>query len=97
MMKAIVNLSFITSGWPHSQNSHGILDGLLLSKPNGFLLHKFVQASLMAQLVKESTYNAGDPGSTPGLGRSAGERIGHPLQYPWASLVAQLIKNPPAM
>ena len=33
---------------------------------------------------------------TPGLGRSAGEGIGYPLQYAWASLVAQLVKNPPA-
>ena len=33
----------------------------------------------------------------PGLGRSAGEGIGYPLQYSWASLVAQLVKNPPAM
>ena len=33
----------------------------------------------------------------PGSGRSAGEGIGHPLQYSWASLVAQLVKNPPAM
>ena len=32
-----------------------------------------------------------------GLGRSAGERIGYPLQYSWATLVAQLVKNPPAM
>ena len=31
------------------------------------------------------------------LGRSAGEGIGYPLQYNWASLVAQLVKNPPAM
>ena len=46
---------------------------------------------------KESAYNAGDRGSIPGLGRSPGERIGHPLQYSWASLVAQLVKNPPAM
>ena len=46
---------------------------------------------------KESTCNAGYPGSIPGLGRSAGERIGYPLQYSWASLVAQLAKNPPAM
>ena len=46
---------------------------------------------------RESAYNAGDPGSTPGPGRSAGERIGYPLQYSWASLVAQLVKNPPAM
>ena len=33
----------------------------------------------------------------PGLGRSAGEGIGYPIQYSWASLVAQLVKNPPAM
>ena len=33
----------------------------------------------------------------PGLGRSAGEGIGYPLQYSWASLVAQLVKNPPLM
>ena len=46
---------------------------------------------------KESACNAGDPGSVPGLGRSAGEGIGYPLQYSWASLVAQLVKNPPAM
>ena len=46
---------------------------------------------------KESTCNARDPGSIPGSGRSAGEGIGYPLQYSWASLVAQLVKNPPAM
>ena len=46
---------------------------------------------------KESTCNAGDPGSIPGSGRSAGEGIGYPLQYSWASLVAQLVKNPPVM
>ena len=39
----------------------------------------------------------GDLGSIPGLGRSAGEGIGYPLQYSEASLVAQLVKNPPAM
>ena len=46
---------------------------------------------------KESACNAGDPSSIPGLGRSTGEGIGYPLQYSWASLVAQLVKNPPAM
>ena len=46
---------------------------------------------------KESICNAGDPGSIPGLGRSAGEEIGYPLQYSWVSLVAQLVKNPPTM
>ena len=30
----------------------------------------------------------------PGSVRSAGEGIGYPLQYSWASLVAQLVKNP---
>ena len=38
-----------------------------------------------------------NPGLIPGLGRSAGEGIGYPLQYSWASLVAQLVKNLPAM
>ena len=47
--------------------------------------------------VKESTCNAGDPGLIPGSGRSSGEGIGYPLQSSWASLVAQLVKNPPAM
>ena len=46
---------------------------------------------------KESACNAGDPGSIPGLGRSVGEGLGSPLQYSWASLVAQLVKNLPAM
>ena len=46
---------------------------------------------------KESTCNAGDPGSLPRLGRSAGEGIDYPLQYSWASFVAQLVKNLPAM
>ena len=46
---------------------------------------------------KESTCNAGDPSSAPALGRSPGKGIGYPLQYSWASLVAQLVKNLPAM
>ena len=37
---------------------------------------------------KESTCNAGDPGLIPGSERSPGEGIGYPLQYSWASLVA---------
>ena len=46
---------------------------------------------------QEFTCNAGDLGSIPRSGRFAGEEIGYPLQYSWASLVAQLVKNPPAM
>ena len=50
-----------------------------------------------SSVSKESTCNAGDPGSIPGLGRSSEEGIGYPLQYSRASLVAQLVKNLPAM
>ena len=50
-------------------------------------------ASLIAQLVKNSP--AIHPGSIPRLGRSSGEGIGYPLQYSWASLVAQLVENLP--
>ena len=46
---------------------------------------------------RESACNAGDPGLIPRSGRSTGEGIGYPLQYPWASLVAQLVENLPAM
>ena len=46
---------------------------------------------------KEFTCNAGDPGLIPGSGRSTGEGMGYPLQYSWASLVAQLVKNLPAV
>ena len=46
---------------------------------------------------KESACSAGDPGSIPGSGSSAGEEIGYLLQYSWASLVAQLVKNLPAI
>ena len=46
---------------------------------------------------KDSTCNAGDPSSIPGSERSAGEGIGYPIWYSWASLVAQLVKNPPAI
>ena len=46
---------------------------------------------------KESACNAADPSSIPGLGRSTGEWIGYPFPYSWASLMAQLVKNPPAV
>jgi len=46
---------------------------------------------------KESACHAGDPDLIPGSERSPGEGIGYPLQYSWASLVAPLVKNPPAM
>ena len=46
---------------------------------------------------KESTCNAGDPGSIPGSGKASEEGTGYPLQFTWASLVAQMVKNPPVM
>ena len=63
--------------------------GIGLSTP-GFL------GFLCSSAGKESTCNMGDLGSIPGLGRSPGEGIGCPLRDSWASLVAQLRKNPPA-
>ena len=46
---------------------------------------------------KESACNGGDSSSFPGSGRSPGEEIGYPLQYSWASLVGQMVKNLPAV
>ena len=50
-----------------------------------------------SSVSKEFACNAGDPGSIPGSGISAEEGIDYPLQYSWASLVAPLVKNLPAM
>ena len=50
-----------------------------------------------SSIGKESASNAGDPSSISGLERSPGEGTDYPLQYSWASLVAQLVKNPSAM
>jgi len=47
--------------------------------------------------VKESFCNAGEPSSIPGSGSSSEEGIGYPLQYSWASLVAQMVRNSPTM
>ena len=55
------------------------------------------QGFLGSSVAKESACNAEDPASIPGSGRFPGEGIGYPLQYSWVSLVAQLMKNPPAI
>ena len=57
----------------------------------------FIIVAIYSSVGKESAFNAGDPSSFPGSGRSAGEGIGYPLGDSWASLVAQLVKNPPAV
>ena len=64
------------------------------SKPIGLNIVTVFSESTVG---KESTCSAGDPGSIPRSGRSAGEGIGYPLWYFGASLVAQLVKNPLAM
>ena len=51
----------------------------------------------LSSVGKEFACSAGVPGWIPGSGRSPGEGIGYPLQYSWTSLVAQVVKNPPAM
>ena len=56
-----------------------------------------LSSSSSSSAGKESTCDAGDPGSIPGSGRSPEEGIDYPLQYSWASLVAQLVKNLPVM
>ena len=56
-----------------------------------------IVGAIDSSVGKESTCSAGDPGLIPGSGRSAGEGIGYPLQSSWDSLVAQLVKNLPAV
>ena len=63
----------------------------------GFLDVSYHYCFPYSPVGKESACNSGDPSSIPGSGRSAGERIGYPLQYCWASLMAQPVKNQPAM
>ena len=71
----------------------------------GWMKHK-LESSLPREIAKtypgnsagkESACNTGDPGSIPGWRRSTGERIGYTLQYSWASPVAQMINNLPAV
>ena len=65
----------------------------LLAAFDSEMLNKFPDSSV----GKNSACNAGDLGSILGLGRSTGEGIGYPLQYSWASLLAQLVKKSSAM
>ena len=63
----------------------------------GKATHSSVFGLSWCSVGKEWTCNVGDLGLIPGLGRSPEEGIGYLLQYSWASLMAQLVKNPPAM
>ena len=57
----------------------------------------FPESSVCKESKFVKQFNAGDPGSIPGLGRSPGEGIGYSLQDSQASLVPQSVKSPPAM
>ena len=77
-----------------------IVHGLAKSRTwlRGFHFHLYKSLGFPDSSVgKESACNAGDPDSILRSGRSAGKGIGYPLQCSWASLVAHLVKNPPAM
>ena len=72
--------------------------GIFVHTQSPFLRENNVPMGFPGSSVgKEPACNAGNPGSIPGAGRSPGEGIGYSLQYSWASLVAQLVKNPPTM
>ena len=90
----------------HTPENYNLIP-LLHSKPQQicafiFLIWHLIFTYLISKLGfpdssagKESTCNAGDPGL--GVGKIPWEGIGYPLQYSWASLVAPMVKNPPAM
>ena len=68
-----------------------------LFRDNVFLYITIRQGFPGGSVGKESTSNAGDPDSIPRLGSPTGEGIDYPLQYSWASLVIQMVKNMSAM
>ena len=92
-------------GWHHQFNGHEFNQALGDGEGQGSLAcsnpwgrKKLDTTSFPGSSVgKESICNAGDPSWISGSERSPGEGIGYPLQYSWASLVAQLAKNLPAM
>ena len=76
------------------------LDSTLKSRDITLLTKVYIRACwgfLGSSASKESACNSGDSGLIPGSGSSLGEGIGYPLQYSWASLEAQMVKNPHAM
>ena len=56
-------------------------------------IYIYIYIYVLSSAGKESACNAGDPRSIPGSGRSPGEGLGYALQYSWASLLAQMVKN----
>ena len=92
-------LSFINSAYPtcRASNRTAGMWGRLLPHLACLLLNKQDFLHPGGSAGREPTCNAGDLGLTPELRRSPGKGIGHPLQYSWASPVAQTVKYLPAM
>ena len=76
---------------PPGSSVHGILQARILESFPIYLDFPGSSAN------KESACNLGDSGLIPGSERSPGKWMGYPLQYSWASLVVQMVKNLPAM
>ena len=93
---AIVKKATNDKAW-RAGGEKGTLLHYCLVQPLWKRVWQFLGVSLGSSAGKESTCIAGDSGSIPGSGRSPREGIGHPLQYSWVSLVAQVVMNPPAM
>ena len=77
-------------------NVHSSFYGLNCA-PLIFLLNLIKALNPNSSVIKEFAFSAGNPSSVPGLRRFPGEGVGYTLQCSWASLVAQLVKNPPAV
>ena len=96
-----INLPFIKSefcnqvGW--KENNLSVQKTKIAYNASNMGICNNSWASLVAKLVKKSTCNAGDRGLISGMGRSPGEGTGYPLQYSWASLMAQMVMKLSAM
>ena len=77
-----------------AQSCPTVSDPMDCSLP-GFSIHGIFQARVLEWGAIAFSHNTRDTSLTPGSGRSAGEGIGYPLQYSWASFVGQLVNNPP--
>ena len=89
--------SLTPAGCPITHSSFGNTYTVLAKDPTSERLSHTSWDFPQNSVGKESTCNAGDPGSIPGLERSATEGMGYPFQYSQASLLAHMVKNLPVM
>ena len=97
VFKHTVAVVFFSENGPKTREAYILLMYTEQEAPWNFWHLLFFPGCPDSSVGKESTCNAGDPGLIPGSGRSPGEGTGYPLQYSWTSLVAQQVKNLPAM